>query len=61
MAYESFFQVGRRIKECNLSNGYKSDYIKFLYFSSNLKDPINNLVNVDFEPNGQNNGEIYVL
>ena len=59
LAYESFFQVERRIKECNLFN--KSDYIKFLYFSFDFKNPINNLVNVDFEPDGQNNSEIYVL
>ncbi len=61
LAYESFFQVERRIKECNLFNNYKMNHIKFLYFSSNLKNPINNLINVDFEPNGQYNSEIYSI
>ena len=65
LAYESFFQVERRIKECNLFNNYKiysiGDYIKFLYFSPNLKNPGDNLINVDFESNGRNNGDMYVL
>ena len=65
LAYESFFQVERRIKKCKLSNNYKiysiEDYIKFLYFSPNLKNPSDNLINVDFESNRRNNGDIYVL
>lgn len=66
LAYESFFQIERRIKKCNLYNDYKiyniGDYIKFLCFFPNFKDSINsNLVNVDFEPNDQNNGGKYVL
>ena len=65
LAYESFFQIERRIKKCNLFNNYKiysiDDYIKVLYFSLDLKNPINNLINVNFKSNRRNNGDIYVL